>query len=287
MTIQEAILWGFEQLTPTSDSPRVDAELLLAHVLKKSTTFLFTHDRDSLDRFSRLSLNEWRYRRLIHKRKRGVPVAYLVGHKEFYALDFKVNASVLVPRPDTEILVECVIEYVQGLRTKDYGLSMLLLDVGTGSGCIPISILKNISGLTAVATDISRAALAVAKENAKKHFVASRIRFFKSDLLGQVPVRLLENHTIVLTANLPYLPDQMEAKPELSFEPSIALYAGSDGMDVYRRLMRQIETLRPRAVFLELYEWQIALLQAQFPGYELKYAKTMSGDARCLMLERR
>lgn len=287
MTIKEAILWGFEQLTPTSDSPRVDAELLLAHVLKKSTTYLFTHPKNPLDRFSRLSLNEWRYRRLIQKRKRGVPVAYLVGHKEFYALDFKVNNSVLVPRPDTEILVECVIEYVKGLRSPDSGLSLFLVDVGTGSGCIPISVLRNVPGLNAVATDISRAALSVAKENAKKHFVASRIRFFKSDLLCKVPTRLLENRTIVLTANLPYLPDKMEAKPELGFEPSIALYAGADGMDVYRRLMRQIETLRPMAIFLELYEWQIALLQAQFPGYELKYAKVMSGEARCLMMERK
>lgn len=287
MMIKEAILWGFEQLTPTSDSPRVDAELLLAHVLKNSTTYLFTHPKNPLDRFSGFSLNEWRYRRLIQKRKRGVPVAYLVGHKEFYALDFEVNDSVLVPRPDTEILVECVIETIQGLRKQDSGISLLLVDVGTGSGCIPISVLKNVPGLNAVATDISRSALSVAKENAKKHSVASRIRFFKSDLLNKVPARSLENHEVVLTANLPYLPDKMEAKPELGFEPSIALYAGADGMDVYRRLMGQIETLRPMAIFLELYEWQIALLQTQFPGYELKYAKVMSGEARCLMMERK
>lgn len=285
MKIKDAILWGFEQLTPTSDSPRVDAELLLAYVLKKSTTFLFTHDKEALDQARCLPLNEWRYRRLIQKRKRGIPVAYLVGHKEFYALDFKVSHSVLVPRPDTEILVEAVIDYIlaqsSGLRAQS-----LLLDVGTGSGCIPISILKNIPGLSAVATDISRAALSMAKENAKRHSVSNRIRFFKSDLLSRVPAKLLSGREIILTANLPYLPDKMEAKPELGFEPSIALYAGTDGMDVYRRLMRQVETLRPKAIFLELYEWQIALLQTQFPGYELRFARVMSGDARCLMMER-
>ncbi|MBI5422369.1 peptide chain release factor N(5)-glutamine methyltransferase, partial [Candidatus Peregrinibacteria bacterium] len=219
MMIQEAILWGYEQLTPTSDSPRVDAELLLAHVLKKSTTFLFTHEKERLDRSRCWPLNEWHFRRLIQKRKRGVPVAYLVGHKEFYALDFKVNHSVLVPRPDTEILAECVIEYVRGLRSQNSGLSLLLVDVGTGSGCIPISVLKNVPGLNAVATDISRSALSVAKENAKRHSVSRRIRFFKSDLLNQVPAEILKGHAVILTANLPYLPDKMEVKPELGFEP--------------------------------------------------------------------
>ena len=287
MTIKEAILWGFEQLTPTSDSARVDAELLLASVLKKSTTHLFTHDKESLDRFPTFSFRWWKFCRLIQKRRRGIPVAYLVGHKEFYALDFKVNRHVLVPRPDTETLVEAVIEYIQGLRTQDSEHSRFLVDVGTGSGCIPISILKNVPNLQAVGTDISWRALRVAKANARKHHVEDRLQLVWSDLLENVDATELEGSEIILTANLPYLPDKMEVKPELTFEPSISLYGGTDGMDVYRRLMAQVEALRPKAIFLELYEWQIALLQTQFPGYELKFSKIMSGDARCLMMERK
>ncbi len=292
MTIQEAILWGFEQLTPSSDSPRVDAELLLSHVLKKSTTFLFTHNKELLSFFS-----HWKYRRVIQKRRQGIPVAYLVGHKEFYMLDFKVNRHVLVPRPDTETLVDCVIEYLkseirnpksENFRASNFEFrNWILMDVGTGSGCIPISILKNIPNLRAIGTDISFRALRVAKANARKHHVADRFQLVWSDLLESIDPTEFDDSEIILTANLPYLPDKMEVKPELTFEPSISLYGGSDGMNVYRRLMSQVETLRPKAIFLELFEWQIALLQSQFPGYELKYAKTMSGDARCLMLERK
>jgi release factor glutamine methyltransferase len=321
MLIKEAILWGYEQLTPTSDSPRVDAELLLAHVLKQSTTFLFTHDEQKIssflgfappslrlrwgyarnDKSSPIFFPLWRYKRLIRKRKQGIPVAYLAGHKEFYGLDFKVNRHVLVPRPDTETLVEAVIEYInrsfpnttEGAipqsrrRGSGSSPSVVLVDIGTGSGCIPISVIKNVPGLEAVAIDISSSALRVAKANVKKHHLQSRITLVRSNLLDTIDLDPFEDHEVILTANLPYLPDKMEVAPELSFEPSISLYGGSDGMDVYRRLMTQIERLRPKAIFLELYEWQIGLLQAQFPGYELKYAKTMSGDARCLMLERK
>ena len=118
MKIKEAVKWGHETLILTSDSARLDAELLLSYVLKKPATFLLAHDETDVG-FWQL----WKYKRLIEKRKRGVPVAYLIGHKEFFFLDFEVNRHVLVPRPDTEILVEVVIEYLQGLRKQDSGLS--------------------------------------------------------------------------------------------------------------------------------------------------------------------
>ena len=294
MTIKEAILWGFEQLTPTSDSARVDAELLLAHTLKKPTTFLLIHDEQNICSFLRFGRNDkiiffplLRYKRLIQKRKQGIPVAYLVGHKEFYLLDFKVNRHVLVPRPDTETLVEAVIEYIRGLRSQDSGVSLKLIDIGIGSGCIPISILKNIPELRAIGTDISWRALRVAKANAHKHGVGDRIQLVWSDLLENIDPTEFEDTEVILTANLPYLPDKMEVKPELGFEPSIALYGGEDGMDVYKKFVQQLARIRPKAVFLELYEWQIAQLQIHLQGYELKYSKTMSGDARCLMLERK
>jgi release factor glutamine methyltransferase len=290
MTIREANQWGFEQLTPTSDSPRLDAELLLAHVLKKSSTFLFAHDEGLLDRVPFFPLHWWRYQRLIRLRKQGIPVAYLVGHREFYFLDFKVNRHVLVPRPDTELLVEAVIEY---LRAKKAGSSKLgagspiLIDVGTGSGCIPISILKNEPNLTAVATDISWQALRVAKANARKHHVQDRLRLVWSDLLENIDPAEFEDSEVIVTANLPYLPDMMEVQPELTFEPAISLYGGKDGVKIINRLLSQIQAIRPCAIFLELFDWQIHLLDPKDFGYEVRSVIRMSGDARCLILERK
>ena len=302
MTIKEILNWGAEELAPSSDSPRVDAELILGFVLKKSTTFLLAHNEQKI-----CSIKAWLYRRLIRKRKQGIPVAYLVGHKEFYFLDFIVNRNVLVPRPDTETLVDCVISYLKSeirnpkseinsksqIQNSKYSSSFefrvssfVLLDVGTGSGCIPISILKNVPGLRAMATDVSWRALRVAKKNARRLGVSDRIQFIWSDLLKDVRSDLFEDQEVIMTANLPYLPDKISVSPELTFEPSISLYGGSDGMNVYKRLFEQIQLIRPKAIFLELYEWQIALLGTRLLGYTIAWIKPMSGEARCLYLER-
>ena len=195
MQIKEALKWGHEELFLSSGSARLDAEILLAHILKKPTTFLLAHDEHKI-----CSLKLWLYQRAIRKRKEGMPVAYLTGHKEFYFLDFEVNRNVLVPRPDTEILVECVIEYIKQRNDT------ILLDIGTGSGCIPISVCKNVDGITAVATDISRKALKVARKNIKKHGLANRIDLIHSDLLKNVPPGLFDGRGVIVTANLPYIP---------------------------------------------------------------------------------
>ena len=279
MIIKEALRWGHETLLLSSESARLDAEVLLSHVLKKPATFLLAHDRAEVG-FWDLG----KYKRFIEKRKEGVPVAYLTGHKEFFFLDFEVNKNVLVPRPDTEILVESVIEYVQrGLLSAP---SVILLDIGTGSGCIPVSVCKNVKGLKAIATDVSSAALRVAKRNVKKHKLTSRITLVLSDLLKNVPPELLEDREVVVTANLPYIPADFQISPELKYEPPISLYGGADGMDVYRRLIEQLEKIKPRAIFFELFESQIAILKTKLPDYHLKYVKNMSGEARTLVLER-
>ena len=295
MKISDALKWGHETLLLTSDSARLDAEVLLAHVLKKSTTFLLSHDEHKI-----CSIKLWQYKRLIHKRKKGIPVAYLTGHKEFFFLDFEVNRHVMVPRPDTEILVESVIEYIRlinkttegaihksrrrGLRSSP---SVVLLDIGTGSGCIPISVCKNVKNLKAIATDVCKKALRVAKKNIKKHKLQSRITLIKSDLLEKVPLELFGDREVIVTANLPYIPAQFQVSPELKYEPSISLYGGEDGMDVYKRLVDQLKDIKPRTIFLELFEFQIAILKTKLPDYRLKYIKNMSGEARVLVMERK
>lgn len=278
MKIKDALLWGYEVLTPSSNSARLDAELLLAHVLRKPATFLLAHDETEVG-FFRL----WRYKRLVEKRKAGWPVAYLTGHKEFYFLDLEVNRHVLVPRPDTEILVECVIDYLRQLQTKK---PLLLLDVGTGSGCIPVAIVKNVGGVTAVATDISSGALRVAKRNVRKYGLRGRVQLFKSDLLLSLPARVFKGKEVIVTANLPYVPSGFTVHPSTKFEPDISLYGGEDGLDVYKRLMDQLKLIRPKAIFLELFEFQTAILATRMKGYELKFVKPTSGQARVMMIER-
>ena len=279
MQIREALKWGHETLFLSSESARLDAEVLLSYVLKKPATFLLTHNE--------VEVGFWdfrKYKRLIEKRKKGMPVAYLTGHKEFFFLDFEVNKNVMVPRPDTEILVDSVISYLndQFPMTND----QLLLDIGTGSGCIPISVCKNVKGLKAIATDVSSAALRVAKRNVKKHKLTSRITLVLSDLLKNIPSEWFEGNEVIVTANLPYISADLQISPELKYEPPISLYGGADGADVYRRLTEQLEEIKPRAIFFELFESQIAILKTKLPDYRLKYVKNMSGEARTLVLER-
>jgi len=299
--IKELLEWGTRNLI-AFDSARLDAELLLAHVLKKPATFLLAHDETEVNWWQK-----WRYRRLIEKRKTGFPIAYMLGNKEFYFLDFEVNDSVLIPRPDTEILVENVINYILKLETRNSparpnghsgrkletpssqlqapSSQLLLLDVGTGSACIPISVLKNVEGLKAVVTDLSSKALSVARRNIKKHGLESRIEVYRSNLLESVPYSVFRGKEIVLTANLPYIPDSMQVMPETEFEPDMALYGGDEGVDLYQKLLDQVLVIKPKAIFLECFEFQLAVLGAHLPEYEVKYSKPLAGEARMLMLE--
>ena len=281
MQIKEALKWGHEQLLLASSTARLDAEILLSHILKKPTTFLLSHDEHKI-----CSLKLWLYKRLIRKRKQGMPVAYLTGHKEFYFLDFDVNQNVLIPRPDTEILVECVIEYIRNSGGATPSSRLLLLDIGTGSACIPISVCKNVDGLTAVATDISRKALKVARKNINKHGLNNRIKLIHSDLLKNVTSQLFEGRKVIVTANLPYIPTNYQISLELKYEPQISLFGGEDGLDLYKKIVQQLTTIKPKAIFFELFEDQIAILKTHMPDYKLKYIKNMSGKARVLVMER-
>ena len=257
MTIKELIEFGHRELI-AFESARLDAELLLSHVLKKPVTYLLAHDEAEPE-----WLQRWRYKRMVAKRKEGIPMAYLRGHREFYGLDFKVTPQVLVPRPETESLVEAVINYVSD--------DDLLLDVGTGSGCIPIAVLKHVKLLEAIATDISGGALNVARYNAGKHKVDDRIRFIHTDLLMEIDPVLLEDRQLVVTANLPYVPSGFEVNVETKFEPQVALWGGEDGMDLYRKLLQQLLPLQPRAIFFECFDFQKALLAKEASGYVMQH----------------
>jgi release factor glutamine methyltransferase len=301
MNIKQALDFGHRHLI-AYDSARLDAELLLCQVLSEERPYLLAHDDQALSFWQRR-----RFRHLISRRKKGIPVAYLTGHKEFFGLEFDVNRHVLVPRIDTEILVECVTDYInaklqipnpkpqtkfQVSSSKSQNRSdlkkkkPLLMDVGTGSGCIPIALLTQFPELTAVVTDISSKALAVAKRNAKKHGVGERVSFFRSNLTQKVPLEAYEKYEVILTANLPYIPTILNADPSTRFEPQIALYGGQDGLDIYKKLMQEVIEIQPRAIFLELFEEQAAVLARGMEGYELIGIQDMTGEAKCMILER-
>jgi len=280
MTIKDLVHYGYRQLIQF-DSARLDAELLLAHALGKPPTFVLAHDDESPGLY-----REWCYKWLIKRRKKGIPVAYLRGHREFYGLEFLVNRHTLVPRPDTEALVEAVITYL-GNEGRIDDRKPLLLDVGTGSGCIPIAVLKFTEGLTAVSVDISSAALRVARKNARQHQVEDRIRFTKSNLLEGIDRSMFEGCEVVVTANLPYVPKNFQVNIETHFEPQIALYGGEDGMDLYRKLLEQLLPIKPKAMFFECFDFQKAILAEHAPGYRLRHIKNASGGAQVMILERR
>jgi release factor glutamine methyltransferase len=202
------------------DSARLEAELLLAHLLNTRRIELYASADRPLDEAEKQA-----YRELLKRRVDGEPVAYLTGYKEFYGLEFQVTADVLVPRPETELLVD---------RAREIG-GRTLLDLGTGSGCIAIACAVRMKETAVTATEISPEALSVAKKNAELHAVADRIRFREGDLFGALPEGARFD---LIVCNPPYVPESQELGDH---EPTIALYAGRDGMTVLRRLLAEAE----------------------------------------------
>jgi len=292
--------------------PRLDAELIIAHVLKKPREFVLANPETKIKR-----LKDLKIKKLFKQCQQNKPLAYITGHKEFFGLDFKVNKNVLIPRPDTELMVELVFEKIK--RLKDY--KIILVDVGTGTGCIPITILKtnptlpsphrggNSSpykgevggGFATYAIDISAKALTVAKANAKKHGV--KIKFIKGDLLSPTPPLLKggrgdigqQKFQIIITANLPYLtPSQFKSEPSIKHEPKLALVAGKDGLKYYRQLMKQIKKLSSEfkvrsSIFLEIDPSQAKsiklLIKHHFPHAKITIHQDLSGKDRVVEVE--
>lgn len=206
------------------ETPRLDAELLLCHVLGKDRLYLYVHFDQPL-----YGPELTAFRELVKQRGARVPVAYILGEKGFMGLSFKVSPAVLIPRPDTELLVEAVLETVMPLGDPR------LLDLGTGSGAIIVSLLAKCPQATGVAVDLSAPALAVAAENAKINGVAARATFLQGDLFAPLSP---QDRFDAIASNPPYIPaaDVDALAPEVQTEPRLALDGGRDGLDYYRRL---------------------------------------------------
>jgi release factor glutamine methyltransferase len=209
------------------ESPRLTIELLLAHLLKKKRLELYLEFERQLDEPQLGQLRE-----LVKRRSAGEPLQYITGETEFCGLKFAVDRRVLIPRPETESLVETV---VAGVRSQEPGVR--IVDVGTGSGCIAVALAKQLPAAELMAVDSSDDALAVAQENAKRHGFEKRIRFFHSDLLTELPD---SSKVDVVVSNPPYIAaGELAGLPKevRDFEPVSALTAGIDGLDVVRRLV--------------------------------------------------
>ena len=240
---------------PHPEKARRDAELLLMHTLKRNRAWLIAHDDELLADDLCLS-----YAELLERRRKGEPIQYIAGETEFYGLPFLVTPDVLIPRPETEHLVEKVLELAAQVQdagakahedcsavtarlkscpdTKHYDSAAIrsihIVDLGTGSGAIAVALAHKLPHASVTATDISSRALAVARENAKRNGVA--VRFLEGDLLAPVAGERFE----IIVSNPPYVAaadrDSLDVEVR-EHEPALALFAGDDGLDIYRRLI--------------------------------------------------
>lgn len=234
------------------------AELLLLHVMGRDRTWIYSHPEEEVS-----PSDAERYSSLIGRRSGGEPTQHLTGRQEFWALEFEITPQVLIPRPETEHVIEVALDRLavreigEGRGQKNDGACLRIADIGTGSGCIAIALAKELPAASFVATDISAAALAVAQRNATRHNVASRIQFIECSLLNGLPVSPLATHHLpplfdLIVSNPPYV-GQREAATLMrevrEHEPEIALYGGEEGYELYADLIAQAAAhLKPGGV---------------------------------------
>ena len=279
MIISEALRRGTRLVQGTgSDEARLEAELLLMHALRTDRVRLYQRLQDELPTRSGDYYQRLLGRRLVHE-----PTPYIVGHKEFLGMEFEVARSTLIPRPETETLVELAIDFA---RDRYANNRFTAVDAGTGSGVIAIALAYKLPKARVIATDVSKRALALARRNARRHGVAARVEFVEGDTL--LPVELRAD---VIAANLPYVTtaDWLATPPEIrEWEPRRALDGGGDGLRYIRRLFRQApeKLARKGALFAEIGDRQGAsartLAKEAFPEAEVEVRPDLAGRDRVI-----
>jgi release factor glutamine methyltransferase len=243
VTNREALAEALPTIARVSDTALLDAEILLAHDYRVSRERIIIDGENECPRaiYSR-------FRSMVKKRLRKTPIAYITGVKHFFENEFSVTNDVLIPRPETELVVERAIEHLKAKRAPT------IVDVGTGSGCIAVSLAKALPNARVIATDASSSALLVAEKNAREHGVAGRIRFYRTNLLESVRPK---KATFVL-ANLPYL-NRKEAKAveKTHKEPFSALFGGRNGLTLYQKLFQQLTAWNIKGVLVEIDPQQV------------------------------
>lgn len=301
MTIMEALQWANNKLKKAGvDSPMLDAEIILANILEVPKSWLFAHFADELK-----THHEERFNLLISRRLKHEPIAYIIQKKPFYGRDFFVDASVLIPRPATETLIQ---EALSHFKSIDPELT-IITDTGTGSGAIAVTLAKE-TGSPVIATDIDEEALIIAKQNIKTHGVEKQVDVQHGNLLEPITklfntIRSSGNPNVssiypfkhlVICANLPYLStNQMDTlQKDARYEPVRALVSGVDGLDAYWALFRQIKqhrALLPRHVqiFIEIDPEQtkraLTMIKHNFPESNPVVIKDLQNHDRIISTE--
>lgn len=279
---------GLELSRDPGATPRLDAEVLLAHVLSANRAELLSRLRETLSPGA-----QRRFESLVQRRLQHEPIAYLVGEKDFYGLTFYVDTRVLIPRPETELLVDRTIEIVSQ-RSDSLKASLMVADVGTGSGCIAVALSVRLPAASVMALEQSTDALAVAQRNVARHRVGDRVRLIRSDLFSAVH----ETTTFdLIVANLPYVSAPETARlPETvrRHEPvEAALEAGPEGLDLIRRLLAQApHYLRRRGVVLLEVGWKQGtavrrMAQSTFPAARIRIWPDLAGRDRVVEIDTR
>ncbi len=275
--LQDALQAAYAVLQPHSETARLDAQVLLAHLLDVPRTWVLIHPEARLTPAQQEAL-----RSALGRLRAGVPLPYVLGTWEFYGRTFEVGPEALIPRPETELLVETALAWLRA-RPEVH----LVADVGTGTGCIAVTLAAEHPSLRVLAADLSPAALHLARRNARRHNVAPRLDFLRADLLSPLAPRSLP----LICANLPYIPaDTLRRLPIYGKEPALALDGGSDGLRLIRRLLAQAETRLARGGLLLL---EIAASQSEsapraarkvFPRARMDVLPDLAGHPRLLRI---
>jgi release factor glutamine methyltransferase len=278
VTLRQALVHAREMLAAAPkdvEDPSLESEVLLKHILQVDRASLYLELERELAPEAEARFFQW-----IERRVQGEPLAYIIQCREFYGLDFYVDSRVLIPRPESELLVEQALCFARRQPVS------IVADVGTGSGAIAVSLAINLPRAKIYATDISATALEVAKTNSQEHGVAERIVFLQGDLLGPIP-----EPADLLIANLPYVKKfDLAGMPSAVYEPAIALDGGESGLDQIFRFCRQLEG-RVRSsgcVLLEIGMGQsravTEFLHSQFPSAAIGIIPDLAGIERVVKI---
>lgn len=225
MDIESSLLKATSNLSDAGiPTPRLDAEVILSHLIKRPHSWIVAHARDEL-----VSSVREEFMRMIDLRLKRLPVAYIVGHKEFYGRDFIVTPDVLIPRPESELIIELAKKYLPTQKTNG-------LDMGTGSGALGISLALELPQLTMYLSDIDQTALNIAQQNAEQ-LSAPIAKFIKSDLFESIKGITFG----LIVANLPYVDQHWERSPETDHEPPLALFANNHGLEIIKKCIQTVQ----------------------------------------------
>ena len=290
-----------EILTKSPLSP-LDTELIIGQVLKKTKEWIYINPSFLVKREDQSEIN-----RLIKRRTKNEPIAYLIKSKEFYGLNFYVDKNTLIPRPETELLVDLALKTVGKIakrrknkkKNKEDQTSLLMADIGTGSGCIITALAKKIETnqkITYSASDNSAEALKIASQNFKKHNPHKKLEVFQADLLSFLSKNELNKFSfLIITANLPYLSEKQydTTEPDIKYEPKPALVAKDAGMELIKKLLDQIADLKNKITcfaFLEIDPQQKKPLESYLKEKNtfsnIQFFKDLSGKYRVLGIKK-